>query len=825
MAIKSKSFLKSRWAKACALLLALIAMGGAAASTYRAVSLMADLGGTLDSLILEESSGFTGSNAFQKQLAGELYYIQQMIFTYGSEEEMRSGESLRRQEQRLKEKYEADLKEELEDARRQKAAELAQYDSGMADTLETTGAPSSTTADQSGGVMLTAQEEEEVRSRCRQEYEAQLDTLRSSFGEEYRTAKKELASLANLHYAFINRETGEAFTNLPDAQNMDLQQIMESYKWYETYTQASGYHSGERVEDTTGWMLYDDAMTVRISNWFSQYSSRIALYEQAFVNQGWDVYIALNDELVLSNDGTTEDIYYGLYTRFEQAKEELPAMLAAAAACLAVYFILTVYLTAVAGLCAGEEGAALLWVDRIPNDLHLVLAWTLAVLGVSWAVACPDWGVNVTGVFRWLAELSGVVCAVGAGAVAIEWITSVARNIRCRRFWRNTLIAMLVRALGRSSRRLKRALHSVKKDIQEHALPRHRLENLRATILLLFAGYLVANVVLVGLTMISIHAGDPFTFLLLGGATALFNLLALILFWRSVIALDEMMTAADRMRQGDLNYPLNPAKMPRMLRKFGEDIAGVQEGMRTAVNEAIKGEHMKTELITNVSHDLKTPLTAIVNYVDLLKKCDLSDVTAREYITVLEEKSARLKRLIEDLVEASKATTGNVKLQFVKVNLYELTMQAVGENEDALAGAGLEIRLNKPEGEPVLHADSQKTWRIIDNLISNVKKYALAGTRVYIDVGTENGFGVFSIKNISRDPLDVPVEQLTQRFVRGDASRSTEGSGLGLSIAQSLCELQGGTLEISLDGDLFKAVVRLPLDTDASNARDKAAQA
>lgn len=271
------------------------------------------------------------------------------------------------------------------------------------------------------------------------------------------------------------------------------------------------------------------------------------------------------------------------------------------------------------------------------------------------------------------------------------------------------------------------------------------------------------------------------------------------------------MTAVSKMRQGDLNYPLKTEKMPRMLCKFGEDVVGMQDGMRTAVDEAIKGEHMKTELITNVSHDLKTPLTAIVNYVDLLKKCDISDATAQEYIGVLEEKSERLKHLIEDLVEASKATTGNLKLNFIKVNLYELAMQAVGENEDALEAAGLDVRLNTPEQEPILYADSQKTWRIIDNLISNVKKYAMPGTRVYVDVGEENGFGVFLIKNISRDPLDVPVEQLTQRFVRGDASRSTEGSGLGLSIAQSLCELQKGTLAVSMDGDLFKVTVHLPL--------------
>ncbi|MFR3154319.1 MAG: sensor histidine kinase [Acutalibacteraceae bacterium] len=410
-----------------------------------------------------------------------------------------------------------------------------------------------------------------------------------------------------------------------------------------------------------------------------------------------------------------------------------------------------------------------------------------------------------------LGVVAAIASAMATVGILLEWLTSVARNLKRKQFWRNTLLAKLFRFFKKNWRRFKTALHHLKADIQKHAIPKHHMENLRISILFLFIGYLLGNVILVAIASFCMWNGEFFPFFLFGALTALFNLIVLILFWKSVIALDEMMTAVSKTRQGDLSYPLTPSKMPKLLRKFGEDIIGMQEGMRTAVDEAIKGEHMKTELITNVSHDLKTPLTAIVNYVDLLKKCEISDETAREYIGVLEEKSERLKHLIEDLVEASKATTGNVKLNFVKVNLYELAMQAMGENADALEAAGLDVRLNQPEQEPILFADSQKTWRIIDNLISNVKKYALAGTRVYIEVGEENGAGVFAIKNVSREPLDVPIEQLTQRFVRGDASRSTEGSGLGLSIAQSLCELQSGTLEITMDGDLFKVTVRLPL--------------
>ncbi len=822
MGIKSKSFLKAKWVKVCAVLLAIATAGGIAVSIYQAVTLTKDLGGSLDSLLFEEQSDFTASNAFQEQLAWELYYIKQMLFVYGSEAEMRSGESLKKQEALLKEQYEANLQEELEDARQEKEQEILESlpdrdENGEEVALpETTVLPTQTNtpdATTEPQITLSAEKEKEIRDQCLQEYEAQLSSLRGSFEENYRKAKEELAGLSNLHYALVNRETGEVFTNFQkiDPKSTDFRKLVEQYKWNETYTNDAGYHSGERVVNQAQWMSSYYDMTIRISDWFGQYNDRITLYEKEFVINGWDVYIALNDELLPKGLNGELDIYYKLDQNFQYAKNNLPVALAMTAICLLVYVLCAIYLTVASGHRAEAEEITLLWTDQIPNDLHLLLSGSLVILGLAAAAGVPAQRLDATQGFQKLLMLAGVGCAMGAGGVLLEWLTSVARNVKRRQFWRNTLIVKFFRFLKKSWKRFRTALHNIKDDIKAHAIPNHRMENLRTSILFLFVGYLLLNVILIGLTILCMSDGPSFAWLFFTVLTILFNLIVLILFWKTVIALDEIMTAVSKMRQGDLNYPLKTEKMPRPLRKFGEDVVDMQDGMRTAVDEAIKGEHMKTELITNVSHDLKTPLTAIVNYVDLLKKCDISDVTAQEYIGVLEEKSERLKHLIEDLVEASKATTGNLKLNFIKVNLYELAMQAVGENEDALEAAGLDVRLNTPEKEPILYADSQKTWRIIDNLISNVKKYALAGTRVYIEVSEDNGYGVFSIKNVSRDPLDVPVEQLTQRFVRGDASRSTEGSGLGLSIAQSLCELQKGTLAVSMDGDLFKVTVHLPL--------------
>ena len=224
----------------------------------------------------------------------------------------------------------------------------------------------------------------------------------------------------------------------------------------------------------------------------------------------------------------------------------------------------------------------------------------------------------------------------------------------------------------------------------------------------------------------------------------------------------------------------------------------------------MKSERFKAELITNVSHDLKTPLTSIINYVNLLKSTDQTDPKAAEYIEVLDRKSQRLKKLTEDLVEASKASTGVLSVAREKIGMAQLIDQATAEWEERLTQQRLTLVTTLPEGETWVYADGRHLWRVIDNLLSNCAKYAMEGTRVYLDLERGKGQVALSVKNISREPLNVPAERLMERFVRGEESRSTEGSGLGLSIARSLTELQGGTFELAVDGDLFKAIVTLP---------------
>jgi len=232
--------------------------------------------------------------------------------------------------------------------------------------------------------------------------------------------------------------------------------------------------------------------------------------------------------------------------------------------------------------------------------------------------------------------------------------------------------------------------------------------------------------------------------------------------------------------------------------------------MTNAVNERMKSERMKTELITNVSHDIKTPLTSIINYTDLIAKENCDNEKVREYSVVLLRQSERLKKLIDDLVEASKASTGNLDIHLTPCDATVFVTQAAGEYAERLAAAQLQLVTKMPENAVSIMADGRRLGRVFDNLMNNICKYSQSGTRVYLTLEDHGGEAVFSFKNTSREELNISEDELMERFVRGDSSRNTEGSGLGLSIAKSLTELQGGSIAVTVDGDLFKVVLHFP---------------
>ena len=285
---------------------------------------------------------------------------------------------------------------------------------------------------------------------------------------------------------------------------------------------------------------------------------------------------------------------------------------------------------------------------------------------------------------------------------------------------------------------------------------------------------------------------------------------AVFLVVRGAVSKSRIKRGIREIASGNVDYQIPLDRLNGGDLKMAEMVNNIGNGLQRAVEEGMKSERLKTDLITNVSHDIKTPLTSIINYVDLLKRENFNDPKIKGYLDILEAKAQRLKTLTEDVVEASKVSSGNIVLEFMDVNLVEMINQTAGEFAEKFAAKNLEMIQNLPDGPAMIHVDGRRMWRVLENIYNNAAKYAMPGTRVYADLWvTEENVG-FSLKNISEQPLNISADELTERFIRGDISRSTEGSGLGLSIAKSLTTMQEGDFRLYLDGDLFKVTIEFP---------------
>ena len=290
----------------------------------------------------------------------------------------------------------------------------------------------------------------------------------------------------------------------------------------------------------------------------------------------------------------------------------------------------------------------------------------------------------------------------------------------------------------------------------------------------------------------------------------LFWLLTAAVTLYAVLAFRRLRKGAKEIASGNMNYSIDEKNLVLDFNDHAHDLNHIRDGLNEAVEQRMKSERFRTELITNVSHDIKTPLTSIVNYVDLLQKEEPKTEKQREYLEVLSRQSAKLKKLIEDLIEASKASTGNLSVDLQLCDLSILLDQTAGEYGEKLENAGLELVLQKPESPVTVQADGRHLWRVFDNLLNNIVKYAMPGTRVYLSLQEQAGEARVTFRNISREPLNLSAQELTERFVQGDTSRHSDGNGLGLAIAMSLMKLQKGDLDIEVDGDLFKVTLRFP---------------
>ena len=331
-----------------------------------------------------------------------------------------------------------------------------------------------------------------------------------------------------------------------------------------------------------------------------------------------------------------------------------------------------------------------------------------------------------------------------------------------------------------------------------------------------YIGYLICNVFLITLgaffilqSETSILQSVPFVTGMIVWITG--NLIVFAYLYRNAEQTDKIHEAIDKLASGETGYKVNPEYFSGLEADLAVGLNSISDGLERALAEQVKSERLKADLITNVSHDIKTPLTSIINYVDLIKREKIDNPVIQHYLEVLDQKSHRLKTLTEDLVEASKASSGNVKLEIASIDLVELVQQTNGEFEKKYEAARLQLVSTLPHEVILIEADGRRLWRVLENVYNNACKYAMERTRVYIGIEDRGPNVVFSIKNVSASPLNFAPDELTERFVRGDVSRSTEGSGLGLSIAKSLTELQGGTFEIIIDGDLFKVEISFPV--------------
>ena len=459
-----------------------------------------------------------------------------------------------------------------------------------------------------------------------------------------------------------------------------------------------------------------------------------------------------------------------------------------------------------AGRRKGREGASLNAVDRLPLDLYAAICWA-AVFGLLLAVvAVAD---NMTdNTWPFLVTRNGVmfavtvaICAYTGILIALAPLLSFATRLKVGGgiWWRNTLICWVCRLCWRF---VKWCWILVKRFCGWVWYMTKKIPIVPRTAIIM-AAILFFNFLLMVWNM-NVY-GDAFVWFLL-------FILSLVIFVAACFGAWQMKSlkaAGERMARGEIDEKIDTQHMYWEFKHHAENLNSIGDGMAAAVEQRMKSERLKTELITNVSHDIKTPLTSIVNYVDLLQKPHTPEQEA-EYLEVLDRQSKRLKKLTEDLVEASKASTGNMNVNIERTNTREIIEQSLAEYGRRMEQGNLSVIVKIPEEPPQAMADGRLLWRVLDNLFNNVVKYALPGTRVYITSELDGGDAVISVKNISRDPLNISAEELMERFVRGDASRHTEGSGLGLNIVQSLVTLMYGKFSLSVDGDLFKAEIRLP---------------
>ena len=465
----------------------------------------------------------------------------------------------------------------------------------------------------------------------------------------------------------------------------------------------------------------------------------------------------------------------------------LPVLLGTILSCV-IWLISMIWLTVAAGRKPEDEEIHLNSFDRWYTEIAagiVIGVWLVGVMGMVTVISN-----SLIGTFNNMQIL--IILLVICGIYTMAWFLtgylSLVRRIKAGTFWKNSLLRRILKWIGKCNRKIIDFIGSFSRNTSE-----------KIKVLFGIGGFVFLQFLLM---LFMINASGIFALVLIVADVA-----AIVYAVRKVDGLDLVMDGLKKISDGELQYKIKTEQLTGKYKAMAEYINNIGDGLDAAVENSLKKERMQTVLITNVSHDLKTPLTSIINYVDLLKRENLTDPKVQEYLRILDEKSQRLKVLTEDVVEASKASTGNIKFEMNDIDFVEMVQQVIGEFEEKFQEKNLTMMVHFTDEPSMIYADGQKMWRVLENVFGNVVKYAMEGTRVYAEIRNSNKKVVFSLKNISAQPLNFSADELTERFIRGDVARNTEGSGLGLSIAKSLTELQGGEFKLYLDGDLFKVMI------------------
>ncbi len=534
---------------------------------------------------------------------------------------------------------------------------------------------------------------------------------------------------AYINYIIIDRESGKIFTNIKSNNYQEEKDNMKNQKIY--------WNAIEGKIDTNLNYINQDNIQYNYVYRYSNYGTTGSQETKEFGD--YDIYSYYDEEK--TTQATNFVLNKNVYDFMLQHKE-LPIYSCVISLILLV--MVASYLFWAIGHKKGEEGISLNTLDRIPYEIVSIICAILLMLVLSIAVNSVDIYVHYVAVILYI-----IAYLIGYMACAIWGITTIKR-IKAKTFWKSFLTYRMIRWI----------YHRMKKLVKEfgHKTPSSK------KVFWYYWGFVLVSIILASLAASGIAV------------------LILLVFWIWTFyklrkynrQQDEIREALEQIYQGKTDIYLDDQELEGVLKEMAIYINDIAGGFSNAIEESLKSERLKTELITNVSHDIKTPLTSIINYVDLLKKENIQDEKVKEYIQILDKKSQRLKKLTEDLVEASKVSSGNVKLNIEEINLKELMNQSIGEFKDRFEEKQLKIEVNMPEEEIKIKADNRYMYRVIENLFSNITKYALEKSRVYIDMKKEKTEIEISMKNISKEKLNISSDELMQRFVRGDKARYTE---------------------------------------------------